>query len=213
MTTTASTHTVSSVRRAGAWCLGGGLLGIAEGALTLAWSPQVPEDQFSYPFNDFWFVVAELSYALQHLLLVAGGVALLWLPAVRTSRTARIATQTAVTGLALLVVMELAALSLYDAAKDSTIATVVATLFTLPLMLIGVGLTVAGVATLRGHPAARRGPGWLPFAILAPGAYVFLILVPTVEAPDPWGRISIGGWMLLFAVLGYGLMRVDDHDA
>jgi hypothetical protein len=85
----------------------------------------VSDDRFSYPFNALWFFVAEASYALQHMLLIPGGLALLSLPAVRASATARIASQAAVAGLVLLVIMELSALSLYDAAKDSTLATVI----------------------------------------------------------------------------------------
>jgi hypothetical protein len=204
--------TPTSVRRAGAWCLGGGLLGVAEGCVTLAWPDQVSEDRFSYPFSAGWFVVAELSYAIQHMLLVAGGLALLSLPAVRASATARRATQAAVAGLVLLVVMELSALSLYEADKDSTLATVIATLFLLPIMLIGVGLTIAGVALLRRGTAGWAGARWLPAAVLAPGVYVFLVLAPTVNMPDPAGRLGIMGWMLLFAVLGYGLTRLETAD-
>lgn len=195
------------VRRAGAVCLVGGLLGVVEGLVTLSWSPQVPEERFSYPFDEFWFVVAELAYAVQHVLLVAGGVALLWLPAVRASRTARTATRVAVGGLILLVIAELSALSLYDADMDSTLTTVITSLFTLPILLIGVGLTVAGVALLRQGAAERTRTRWLSVAVLAPGAYVFVVLVPLVNQPDPVGRLSIGGWMLLFAVLGYALIR------
>jgi hypothetical protein len=170
------------------------------------------EDRFSYPFSAGWFVVAELSYAIQHMLLVAGGLALLSLPAVRASATARRATQAAVAGLVLLVVMELSALSLYEADKDSTLATVIATLFLLPIMLIGVGLTIAGVALLRRGTAGWAGARWLPAAVLAPGVYVFLVLAPTVNMPDPAGRLGIMGWMLLFAVLGYGLTRLETAD-
>lgn len=215
MTTTTATRPprLTSVRRAGAWCLAGGLLGIAEGCVTLAWPDQVSVDRFSYPFSSSWYVVAELSYAFQHLLLVPGGLALLWLPAVRASATARVATRAAVTGLVLLVVMELSALSLYDEAKDSTLTTVITTLFTLPVMLIGFGFTVAGVALLRRGAAGWAGARWLPFAILAPGVYVFLVLAPTMELPDPYGRLGIGGWMLTFAVLGYGLTRIDNRHA
>jgi hypothetical protein len=195
------------LRRAGALCLAGGLLGVVEGIVTLSWSPQVDEERFSYPFDEFWFVVAELAYAFQHALLVAGGVALLWLPAVRASRVARVAARTAVAGLVLLVVAELSALSLYDAAMDSTSTTVITSLFTLPIMLIGVGFTVAGVALLRQAAAGGPGARWLAAVVLAPGAYVFVVLVPTVNQPDPVGRLGIGGWMLLFAVLGHALVR------
>lgn len=195
------------VRRAGAVCLGGGLLGVVEGIVTLSWSPQVPEERFSYPFDELWFVIAELAYAFQHVLLVAGGVALLWLPAVRASRAARTATRVAVAGLALLVAAELSALGLYDAAMGSTLTTVITSLFTLPILLIGAGFTVAGVALLRQGAVGGTRVRWLRAAVLAPGAYTFAVLVPTVNLPDPAGRLGIGGWMLLFAVLGYALIR------
>jgi hypothetical protein len=90
---------------------------------------------------------------------------------------------------------------------DSSLTTVITSLFTLPILLIGVGLTVAGVALLRQGAAEAARARWLPAAVLAPGVYVFVVLAPTVNAPDPLGRLGIGGWMLLFAVLGYALIR------
>ena len=212
-TTLTPVSTARRVRRAGAWCLGGGILGIAEVLVTLAWSPQVSEERFSYPFDAFWFVIAELSYAFQHVLLVAGGVALLWLPTVRASRAAQIATRVAVAGLVLLVVAELSTLSLYDAATDSTLATVIATSFMLPTLLIGVGLTVAGVALVRQGAAGGAGARWLPAAVLAPGVYTFVVLIPAINGPDVIARLGIGGWMLLFAVLGYVLTRLEGRGA
>lgn len=197
------------VRRAGAWCLGGGLLGIAGVLVTLAWPHQVSEEWFSYPFDAFWFVIAELAYAVQHALLVAGGVALLWLPTVRASRAARIATRVAVAGLVLLVLTELSALCLHDQPMDSSLTTVITSLFTLPTLLIGVGFTVAGVALIRQRGADWAGAQWLPAAVLAPGVYTFVVFIPAINGPDFVARLGIGGWMLLFAVLGYGLTRLE----
>lgn len=134
-------------------------------------------------------------------------MALLWLPTVRASRVALIATRVAVAGLVLLVVAELSALSLYDAAMDSSSTTVITSLFTLPILLIGTGLTAAGVALRRHGAADGTRTRWLAAAVLAPGVYTFVVLVPTVNLPDPVGRIGIGGWMLLFAVLGLALIR------
>jgi hypothetical protein len=151
MSSTTLTHVPStrSVRPAGAWCLAGGLLGAAEGLAMLAWSPQVSDDSFSYPFNDLWYVIAQTSFFVQHVLLVVGVAALLRLPAVRASRTALIATGAAAVGLVLLAVDELVALSVYDAATDSPRARLVENLYAPPVMLIGVGLLVAGIALVR----------------------------------------------------------------
>jgi hypothetical protein len=201
------------VRRAGAWCLGGGLLGVAEVLATLAWSPQVTPDRFSYPFDAFWFVIAELCYVVQHVLLVAGGVALLLLPTVRASRAARIAIRVAAAGLALLAAAESSTLSLYDAAMDSSSTTVITSLFMLPTLLIGGGFTVAGVALLRQAAADGAGMRWLPAAVLAPGAYTFAVFIPAINGPDVVARLAIGGWMLLFAALGYALTHPEGRGA
>lgn len=207
-----SPPTSRKIRRAGAWCLGGGLLGIVEGIITLSWPKQVTEEWFAYPFDTFWFVIAELAYALQHALLVPGAVALLWLPMVRESRAARIATRAAATGLVLLIVTELSALSLYDQPMDSSRTTVITSLFTIPTLLIGVGFTVAGVAVIRQRDSEWVGPPWLPFAVLAPGVYTFVVLIPALNQSDFVARVGIGGWMLLFAALGYGLTRLEKRD-
>ena len=216
MSTTTSPTTVSTTRRirhAGAWCLGGGLLGIAEGIVTLSWPKQVTEEWFAYPFDTFWFVIAELAYSVQHALLVPGAVALLWLPTVRASRAARIATWVAAVGLVLLIVTELSALSLHDQAMDSSLTTIITSLFAIPTLLIGAGFTVAGVALIRQRGADWAGARWLPVAVLAPGVYTFVVLIPALNQSDFVGRLGISGWMLLFAVLGFGLTRLEGRGA
>ena len=59
-----TTTTSRSVRRAGAWCLGAGLVGAAQAGILLAWSPQVSQDRYSYPFTGLGFVVAQIAGAL-----------------------------------------------------------------------------------------------------------------------------------------------------
>lgn len=215
MSTTTHTPTShsQSVRRAGAWCLGGGLVGAAQAVIVLAWSPQVSDDRFSYPFDGLWHGIAQTTFFLQHLPLIVGVAALLRLPPLRSSRTARIATRAAVVGLALLAVNELITISAYDAAMDSDHATLVENLYGPPVMLIGIGLVVAGVALLRQGTAAWAGARWLPAVVLALGVYVFVPMTPAIMGSFTAGRLGIGGWMLLFAALGYGLTRVDSRDA
>lgn len=212
-TTLTPTSRAQQIRGAGAWCLAGGLLGIVEGIVTLAWPHQSTEEWFRYPHNEFWFVIFELAYAFQHVLLVAGGVALLWLPTVRASRTALIATRVAVTGLAILVVTELSAIALYNQRNDSPLATAISTSFMLPTLLIGGGFTVAGIALIRQRGADWAGARWLPAAVLAPGAYTFVVFIPAINGSDFVARLGISGWMLLFAVLGYGLTRLEGRGA
>ena len=50
----------------------------------------------------------------------------------------------------------------------------------------------------------------MPFLVLALCVYVFLPLTPAIMGSFTAGRLGIGGWMLLFAILGYGLTRVDE---
>ena len=208
-TTTRTPLTTSrSVRRAGVWCLGAGLVGAAQAIIMLAWSPQVSDDRYSYPFTGFGFVVAQTSFFLQHLPLVVGVAALLWLPAVRASRTARIATVAATVGLMLLTVNELITITAYDATTDSSLATLVDTLYGPPVILIGAGLVVAGIALLRQDSAAGVSARLIPAVVLVLGVYVFVPLTPAIMGTFTAARLGIGGWMLLFALLGFGLTRL-----
>jgi len=210
-TTRTPTTTSRSVRQAGVWCIGAGLVGAAQAIIMLAWSPQVSDDRYSYPFTGFGFVVAQASFFLQHLPLVLGVVAILRLPAARASRTARIATGAAAVGLMLLAVNELITIAAYDAATDSSLATLVNNLYGPPVILIGAGLLVAGIALLRQGTARWVGARWMPALVLVLGVYVFVPLSPAIMGTFTAGRLGIGGWMLLFGVLGFGLTRLPDE--
>lgn len=210
-TTRTPTTTSRSVRQAGVWCLGAGLVGAAQAIVMLAWAPQVSDDRYSYPFTGFGFVVAQTSFFLQHLPLVVGVAALLWLPATRASRTARIATGAAAVGLMLLAVNELITIAAYDAATDSSLATLVNNLYGPPVILIGAGLVVSGVTLLRQDSAAGVGARLIPAVVLVLGIYVFVPLTPAIMGTFTAGRLGIGGWMLLFGVLGFGLTRLPDE--
>lgn len=211
-TTTRPPLTTSwSVRRAGFWCLGAGLVGAAQAIILLAWSPQVSDDRYSYPFTGFGYAVAQTSFFLQHLPLVAGVAALLTLPAARASRAVRISIWGAVAGLVLLTAMELIAVVAYDAATDSSLATLVNNLYGPPVILVGAGLLVAGIALLRQGTAVWVGARWVPALVLLMGVYVFVPLTPAIMGSFIAGRLGIGGWMLLFAALGFGLTRLPDE--
>jgi len=206
-----TTTTSRSVRRAGAWCLGAGLVGAAQAIIMLAWSPQVSQDRYSYPFTGLGFVVAQTSFFLQHLPLVFALAALWWLPATRASRTARIAIVAATAGLTMLTVLELVTIVAYESATDSSRATLVNNLYGPPVILIGAGLLVAGLALLRQGTSEWGGARWVPALVLVMGLYVFVPLTPAIMGSFLAGRLGIGGWMLLFAVLGYGLTRLSDE--
>lgn len=207
------TATARSARRAGAWCLGAGIIGGVQAGIVLIWPEQVSDDRFSYPFTGFWHGVAQVSFFLQHLPLILGVVALLWLPAVRASRLARIAVSGAAAGLALLSLTELISITAHDAAAESDRATLVESLYGPPVLLIGVSLLVAGAALLRRGTAGWEGAPWLPALVLLLGVYVFVPLTPAIMGSFTAGRLGIGGWMLLFAIYGYGLTRTGSRGA
>ncbi len=216
MTTLTSSSTTSSqrpwVHTAAAWCLAAGLVGVAQAALVLAWPKQVSIDRFSYPFTSAGFVIAQATFALQHIPLAIGVAALGSLPAVRRSRTARIGVVVAVVGLALLALLEVIAMSAYGDAEHSSYGNLILNAYTAPVLLVGIGLTAAGVALLRQGRAAWTDAPWMPWLVLALGVYVFFPLSPAISGSFDAGRLGIGGWMLLYTLLGYGLLRVrNDH--
>ena len=205
---TAVRPTGHGLRRAGVWCLAGGLLGVAQAATLLAWPHQVSESMFRYPMTTGWFIAAQLSFAAQHLMLLAGVLALLRVEAVHSSRTARLAVSAAAAGIALLTLLEVVAIWAYDAAQDSSRGNLVNDLYSVPVLLIGVGLVAAGVVAVR-RRGRWIGATWLPWVLLALGVYVFVPLSWAIPASFMAGRLGIGGWMILFAALGYGLTRLD----
>ena len=215
MTTLTSSPTTSSIRpwvhTAGAWCLAAALVGVAQAALVLVWPKQVSVDRFSYPFTSAGFVVAQATFALQHVPLAIGVAALGGLPAVRASRTARIGVIGAVVGLALLALLEVIAMSAYGVAEHSSRGNLIENAYALPVLLVGFSLTLAGspCCAEAGLPGRAWGDAVL---VLALGVYVFFPLSPAISGSFTAGRLGIGGWMLLYTALGYGLMRVrDDH--
>ncbi len=65
-------------------------------------------------------------------------------------------------------------------------------------ILIGIGLTLAGVAVAR----AGEWAGWRRFVVLICGVAVFIIVIPGVFGPFLAGRLVLTVWMLMLAALG-----------
>ena len=198
------------VRTAGVWCLAAGLVGVAQAALVLAWPKQVSADRFSYPFTSTGYVVAQATFALQHVPLAIGVAALAGLPAVHASRAARIGVIGAVVGLALLALLEVIAMSAYGDAEHSSYGKLIENAYAVPVLLTGFGLTLAGIALLRRGRIVWTEARWMPWLVLMLGVYVFFPLSPAISGSFAAGRLAIGGWMLLYTALGYGLMRVRE---
>lgn len=196
--------TRAAVARAGGWCLAAGVVGVAQALGVLAWPHQVAETRFSFPFTAAGHVIAQATFLLQHLPLLAALAVLAGTAAVRASRVARSSLLVATLGMALLAVMEVVCMVAATTDVDSTLGTIIATLYGPPTILVGGGLTVAGIALLRRHSLDAL-LGW---TLTALGGYVFLGLLPTLASGSfVAARLGIMGWMALFAVLGWGMVR------
>jgi len=189
-------------------CLWAGIIGAVQGVVLAAVPAQVDSDRWSYPFDVTGHVVAQVSFFVQHLGVVAGLVALCSLPAAGGSRSTRWGLWVGTAGMVLLAVQELVAIAPARELTTSDLAELVGGLYTVPLMLMGVGLLVGGIGLARRcEPTSPTALRWLP-AVL--GLWVFVPMMPSLFAPFIFARITIGVWMLLFAVLGWGLARAPE---
>jgi hypothetical protein len=193
------THAVTSrntllLGRIGIW---GGVLGAAQALWMLVTPAAVGAERFSYPFTPEMYSFAQVTFAVQHLTMIAAVLALL--AVVR----ARAGLWTALVGLVLLTVMELVAITAAGELVDGGWAQVVSALYAVPTILTGIGLVAAGVGIAR----ARALPGWGRWITLVVGIYVFAVLIPGIAGPFVAGRIVIGVWTLLFSALAWAAVR------
>ncbi len=204
ITATRATDDASRLRSYGLVGAIASLVGAACAVLIIAWEPMVAEDRFSYPFDATWFVTWQVVFAVQHAAMLPLFVGLLILERRHPSRALRIGTGIALVGQVLLTAMELVALLATNAPLETGRGAVVGGLYSLPMILLGVGPVVAGVGALR--TGLFAGPArWL---LLGLGVYVFVVMFPAVFGPMVAGRIAIGVWLLGFAVLGLAIRRV-----
>lgn len=140
MTDLASTASLSipRIRRAGWLCLAGGLIGAIQAAFLLVVPPSVGADRYSYPFGATGFALAQSSFFVQHLLLIFGLYAVYQFPALRRSRVGKVAAGGAVVGMALLALIELAAITAADSPTKGRTASLVGSLYGVPVVLLGI---------------------------------------------------------------------------
>jgi len=176
----------------GGWiCFWGGLVGAVQAVIMLLWTPEVGADRYSYPMTPGGYVVAQLTFAVQHVALLVGLVALARSAWTARSRPARVGAWASAAGMALLTIME-------------AVATLVDSLYGIPTIVLGVALVVCAVALVRDR-SLGAGPRWM---VLVLGVYVFVVLLPgIVTGSYTLARIAIGVWMLGFAMLGFLLAR------
>jgi hypothetical protein len=209
MTTTAPApvSATSRTRTAGLACLVAGLLGAAGGLYLALRTPVVSEDMWTYPLRAGGeYATTQTMFALTHLGWIMGVLALSWCGAVLHNRLGRAGSAAAVSGLALLTINEFLAIIAAGEATDSTIAGRVGAIYGVATILIGVGMIVAGVAAVRDGPWS----GWQQWLPLVLGIWVFVPTMPALFVEGDLARLALGGWSLLFALLGWVLWR---HEA
>ncbi|GAB3785885.1 hypothetical protein [Nocardioides ungokensis] len=182
-----------------------GAVGAAQAVAVLAWPDQVSDRHYSYPFDSTGFVVAQVSFAVQHLGLLAGLCGITLVAWRRSSRPTRTGLVLCLVGMVALTVCEIVAITAADAIVGSARADAVDNAYGVPMTVLGIGLVLAGAGLMR-HPVLSGLGRWV---LLALGLYLFLVLFPAVFGPMVAGRIAIGIWMLMFVGLGVSLLRAD----
>lgn len=194
------------VSRAGALCVAAGILGAANGIFLAVYPAQVSEDMFSYPLTAGGFTVIQIWFFVQHLGLLAGIAALARAAVMAQGRGARWGTGLAVSGMALLAVTELIAITARNSTYPGEGTALLDVLYGASSVAVGVGLILAGIAVRNGG----RWSGWRGLVVLVAGIFVFVPMMPALMGPFILARVAITIWMMLFAALGYALWKADD---
>jgi hypothetical protein len=194
------------VSRAGAVCLAAGILGAVSGIFLAVYPAQVSEDMFSYPLTASGFTIIQIWFFVQHLGLLAGITALARAAVMVQGRSARWGSGLAISGMALLAVTELIAITARTSTYPGAGTGLLDVLYGVSSAAVGAGLILAGIAV------RRRGcwTGWRGVVVLVAGIFVFVPMMPALMGPFILARLAITLWMMLFAALGYALWKADD---
>lgn len=195
------------VRSAGAVSLAAGILGAISGIFLAVYPGQVSEDMFSFPLTPGGFTVIQIWFFVQHLGLVAGIAALARAEIMAQGWSARLGAGLALSGMALLAVTELIAITARNSTYPGDGTGLLDALYGVSSLAVGVGLILAGIAIRR----AGRWTGWRGLVVLVAGIFVFVPMTPALMGPFVLARLAITVWMLLFAALGYALWKADQR--
>lgn len=197
-----------AVSTSGWLCLIAGLLGAASGIFLLAVSPAVGDDQWSYPLTPTGFTWIQVWFAVQHVGLVLGLLAVWSSGVVGRSGLGRTGHVLAVGGMVGLTLTELVAIAARHDDMETTRVAVLGTVYGVVSVASGIGLVLEGLA------ARREGvwDGWQRWLLLAAGVWVFVPMMPALALSFVGARLAIAGWMLLFAALGWALVQSSKTD-
>ena len=193
---------VLSTRTAGLVCFWAAVLGAASGVFLVLIEPVVPEDQWSYPLDVAGFAAIQAWFAVQHVGLLLGLLALQWTGAAAGSTLGRRGHAIAAASMAALALTELAAIAAAPNTTDSVLVGVLGAAYGVVTVVLGAGLVMEGIAVLK----AKAWQGWRRWIPLMLGVWVFVPMLPALALSFTGARFAIAGWMFLFAALGWALM-------
>lgn len=193
--TSRTSRTSSLLTQAGRVTVWAGLLGAASGLLLAIRPPAVPVDQWSYPQPVLEYALTQSWFAVQHLGL-AFGIWGLW---ELTGRGNRIGYYAAWGGMLALSLTELVAIIPATQRMDAPMVVAIGAVYGVVTVATGAGLVALGVSALRTSALTGRRR-WVPLAL---GVWVFFPMLPGIAVSFLAARLTIVGWMLLFAVLGW----------
>lgn len=192
------------IEMAGLACLVAGLLGAAGGIYLALRTPLVGEDMWTYPQRAGGeFATTQTVFAVTHLGMILGLLALWWCGGVPHNRLGRIGHVVAVPGMALLMINELVSISAAGQDKDSAAAGTVGALYGVATIMIGLGMITAGIAAVRDG----EWSGWQRWLPLVLGIWLFVPTMPALLLEGDIARLALMSWSLLFAALGWALWR------
>lgn len=197
-----SAPTTTRVTRAGILCIGGALVGVGGGLALAVIDPVVGLDRFSYPTGPVEFILFQLAFALNHVLMLLGVLAVGWSGGFGVRRPGAVGLWISVVSLGALTLVELIGATQAYEASPSSLSPIFDVAYPVLTLLILVGLLMLGVSVLR----ERRWTSWRRWAPLSTGLTLGLLALPGLALGFFWARIGLTLWVASFIVLGLALM-------
>ena len=191
----------SGVGRSGLVCMVTGIVGAALAVVLLAWPTDVDDSLLRYPFSENGFLSIQVVFAVHHLGLVVGVVALALSGAVGAGKVARTGAWLLVAGTVMLTGSELLTMRYVDWTSDAANEGLMGAAYGVSCTVMGIGAIMAGVGVLR----AKVWSGWRAWTPMVIGVAQFVMLTPGMFGGFVIARLVIGAWMLMFAALGWSL--------
>ncbi|GAB3933849.1 hypothetical protein GCM10029976_041970 [Kribbella albertanoniae] len=173
-----------------------GVVGIVAGLVMVVYPAKVDSDSYSYPFEATGFTITQVALTIRDVGLTLL-VAALW-TAVGRSVVGRIGVMASALAMLSLAALEVVSIVVKD--EDS-----VGAYYGMASFAIGLFMILAGVAVLR----AKTWSDWRRYLPLATGIYVFVPMTPGILAGFVVEQLVIAGWMAVFALLGWSLVRTS----